>query len=316
MLLPRQDQIQELIELLWNPWNPRGTSSALKGRRSRRFSRKAAPGHEFIDSGIELRSGPPPEGPLIILLALLGAAIGAEWLPSEPLFARPLADPREPSSSLTVNSDARIRAALASELGLVQVGRRLRAQVGISAGTWMDFRAEEGLTFAFDSFDGRFGIPVDLAWPGGRLRVGWRHTSAHLADGQRTAQNHPPHITWSREEAYALGSGAVGPITAYLGGSWLIRTLPDLPRAGVQAGFVARVGRRYYGAVDLQLRGEDDWQPGVSGRAGVWLGPGASPPLRVGLAAYEGPDRRGQFLGLDETWVGLQVGIEGRRPAP
>ena len=223
------------------------------------------------------------------------------WLPEPSLLAPSLADPRAPISQVTTRfGDDRLDATLGIDAPLVQVHA---VQLHLVAAGWMSFRQDGPLTYALLTFDGTFGVPVQVEYERWRFEGGWQHQSAHLADGTRmTGERHIP-ISYSREVLWTRVAAELGPVTPWLGGSFLARSTPALSPWAVQA--VAQAQWRFlFASVDLQLRAED---PDLA--VGAWLGVQHDQRVNFGLYGYRGPDRRGQFLGEDDTWVGLRLAL-------
>ena len=227
------------------------------------------------------------------------------WLPPEPLLMPSLADPRAPVSHVSTRfGDERLDAGLGTAVPIVQYKD---VQVHLVGGAWMSFRNDGPLTYALLSFDGTFGVPVQVAYESWRFEAGWRHISAHLADGTR--MNGPElriPIAYSREVIWTRAAYPLGPVQPWLGVSYLGRSTPALKPWALQAG--ARAEWRFlFAEVDLQIAAED---PDVA--VGVVLGVQRERRVHLGLRAYRGPDRRGQFLGEDDAWVGLALLLDPR----
>ncbi|MCP4806148.1 MAG: hypothetical protein GY913_05120 [Proteobacteria bacterium] len=235
------------------------------------------------------------------------------WLPAAPLDPPSLADPRalRPSASLRFASD-RLDASLGTAQPLVQLGDTVQVQVQLAGGGWMSFQQTGDATFALTTFDGRFGLPVQIGWDLWVAEAGWIHTSAHLADGTRMSGEHRTPITWSREELYADLSRRVGPARIEAGASALARTTPDLGRGGLHFGGDA-AWRFLFVAANLSLRAEYDWDPGVQGLLGVRHVTEQGTAGHLALQLYDGPDRRGQYQGEDDRFVGLTFGFDAVR---
>ncbi len=243
-------------------------------------------------------------------------------LPAQSVWALPIADTRSPLSTVLLRagtSGLAIDAGLGADFPFVQVRSlsHVEAQVGLMAGAFMQFGAGGQLTFDLQTFDGEFGLPVDVRSGPWAVRGEWVHISAHYGDGIRKSGEHPTNLDpYSREFVGLYGSrdldGPLG-ITAhvYLGGHALIHELPAaLPFAG-------QVGAEVFGpwrltpylAVDVQTAEEYAWSPDLTAQLGgaLWEPCGR---FRVALAARSGPDETGKTAGTPEQWVGLMVGFD------
>ena len=240
------------------------------------------------------------------MLLLFASTAWAAWapMPGPPLLATPIADPRASRLQATWRSDGEIDAALGHVVPLVQYSGPVRVQAGLLFGTWLRFEPSGPGTFDLNTFDGSFGVPVDLEIDELSLRVAWRHTSAHVADGLDR-----PSITFSREELLALARYDLGLVSVYGGGSWMWKSAPELPRLGAQAGLEGQ-GQWWFAALDLQLRAEDDWAPGISAFAGARIQRARGPVLRLGPCASWGADRRGQFPEGRDEHLGLRLDLD------
>ncbi len=237
---------------------------------------------------------------------LLLSVAHAAWapMPGSPLFASPVADPRASRMHVTWRPDGQIDAALGQVVPLVQYSGPARVQAGLLFGTWLRFEQAGPGTFNLNTFDGSFGVPVDVELEHLAIRVAWRHTSAHIADGLDR-----PTITWSREEALVQARTELGPVQLYGGASWLLRSTPELPRLGLQLGLESE-GPWWFASADLQLRTEDEGSPGAAAFAGLRVQRNRGPVLRLGPCAAWGPDRRGQYPNTDDPYVGLRLDLD------
>lgn len=232
------------------------------------------------------------------------------WLPSAPLDAPSLADPRALRPAVTVRSNqTRLDASLGTQHPLVQLGDEVRVQLHLAGGAWMSFLRTDVASFALLTFDGRFGVPIQVAWGPWVAEGAWVHTSAHLADGLRMTGTPRAPITWSREELTLDLTRRLGPHRVEVGGSMLARTTPDLGRPGVHAGGDAS-WRLLFVAADVGARAETDWDLSISALAGLRHVTDRGPAAHLALAVYDGPDRRGQYQGESDRYLGLSFGLD------
>ena len=113
-------------------------------------------------------------------------------LPMSPLHTPDWANTREARSVVRTHTSG-IEAALGEEASLIgqDLPHGLRWRLGLEAAAFMSFEPEGELTFSLLTFDGIFGLPVDLAWRNWRARLEWAHLSAHFADGVRHGEELP-----------------------------------------------------------------------------------------------------------------------------
>ena len=190
-------------------------------------------------------------------------------------------------------------------------------QVGLLAGAFMAFGSGGELTFDLQTFDGRFGLPVDVRSGGWAARAEWVHVSAHYGDGIRKSGETPTNLdSYSREYVGLAGSRdfAVPDVLAarvYVGGHALIHSLPASPPLAVQVGgeIEGPWAVAPYLAADLQLAQEFSWSPAVSAQLGARVLRDRS-RFRVALAVRAGPDETGKSAGIPERWVGVVFGFD------
>jgi len=188
-----------------------------------------------------------------------------------------------------------------------------KAQLGLEAGVFMNFDAGGTLTFDLETFDGLFGLPVDVASGPWSARLEIAHISAHYGDGVRKDGEKPTNTdAYSREFVTVLGARTLGPARLYLGGHVVTHATPVATPWMLQVGGEIAAPWRYapFAAVDLQLAQEHDWAPAFAAEAGLYAWSGRR-RLRLGVATHTGPDDTGKYDGLDETYVGVLVGFDG-----
>jgi hypothetical protein len=186
-----------------------------------------------------------------------------------------------------------------------------RAQVGLATALFLGFEADGELTFDFETFDGWFALPIDVAsgpWSG---RLEWAHLSAHWGDGVRDDGIRPNLDTYSREWVRLWGARTVGPARFYASGQALLHALPATePFAASVGGEVEGPWRvAPYAAVDLRVAQEDGWNPAFGAAAGVRLQSGTH-RLRLGLMARIGPEDTGKRRPGDEAWLGIALAYD------
>ncbi len=242
---------------------------------------------------------------------------GWTLLPAYALFALPVADTRSPSSSVTLrwNEGFAVDAAIGVNFPLVQwENANARVQAGVLAAAFLGFDPAGEITFDFETFDGIFALPVDLAvgeWAG---RIQWGHTSAHFGDGARNNDDGDrPNIfdAYSREWIQLQGGRRLGPARVYGGVRGIThgtgRGAPLMVQIGGEGEGPWKLAP--YAAIDLQIAGESAWKPALAGQLGGRVHVGGH-RLRVGLAARTGPDDTGRLQSQEETYIGLILGFD------
>lgn len=274
----------------------------------------------------------------LALLGLLGAAAAAPttWtgLPAEGLWWHGMADPRAPLSHLTVRTAREsslvgpgpygpaVDVGLAGELRLLGLEtRELRAVVGLEGATWLGFQSSPGLVFDLLTFDGRFGLPVDLAWGPWSLRLHPSHTSAHTADGipRLDAAEVVGDGSFSREDLELLGGRELGPLRLRAGGRLVLHAVHETGRWGGQLGgdLLPAGALAPYLGLDARFGPDLDGELLLSGQIGLaWSGEAGR--LRLALSAHDGPQLAGKLQTLEDRWLGLLLGLDttGRLATP
>lgn len=251
-------------------------------------------------------------------------AAGAAWLLFPSMLHTPVyIDPLEPMSRVRLHSDG-LTAAVGQTVPVVGVqAGELRAQVGLLGGVYMGFQPGRELTFYLLTFDGIFGIPVDVRWRSLEARLAVTHLSAHYGDGIRLLERYPGperQGAFSREwVALTVGAhlfeGVAGlqEVYAFTGGRAIYHVVDDgggaAAWAGVQADWLPRHGP--FAAVQVMAAGEQDWTPNVSVQVGGRLG--ASGRIRLAGVFYTGRGQAGKESVDPEQHVGAQVAFSPRR---
>ncbi len=240
------------------------------------------------------------------------------FLPAAALHPTLVADPREPRSTVTV-ARAAVLASLADELPVVggEAGPGAAWSLGVLAGVFMGFDPGGELTFNLLTFDGAFGLPLDLRAGPWNARLAWVHESAHLADGYRVSGGRPPEDalgTWSREALRLQVAREFGGFLPYLGAQGVTHAVDRGAGVGGQAGLVWAGPRHLFAALDVRAESDTAWRPALSAEAGLaWRGEG-SRVLRLGVAAYAGPQPAGRLRDEELRYVGLRLGVDRDGP--
>lgn len=243
-------------------------------------------------------------------------------LPEQSVWTLPVADTRSPLSAVLLRSSdsgVGIDATLGADFPVLDYELRegTHLQVGLLAGAFMAFGSGGELTFDLQTFDGRFGLPVDARSGAWAARAEWVHVSAHYGDGVRKSGQTPTNLdAYSREYIGLAGSRDLAvPDTiaarVYAGGHALVHSLPDAPPFAVQGGgeLEGPWSVAPYLAADVQLAQEFGWAPAVSAQLGARVLRGRS-RFRIALAVRAGPDETGKSAGTDERWVGVVFGFD------
>lgn len=247
-------------------------------------------------------------------------AIEVHALPSRPLWEDAVADSRAPRSALTARlvGTPGVDATLALPVPLVAFdpadpdGGGWRVQVGLATALFLGFAGDGPLVFDFETFDGWFALPVDVAVGPWSARLEWAHLSAHYGDGVRDNGFRPGNFDpYSREWVRLWGARTVGPARVYASAWALIHALPVAAPFGVSGG--AEVEGPWplapYAAVDLRVAQEDAWEPALGGQLGGRLVSGAN-RLRLGVAARVGREDTGKLRPGGEAWLGVTLSYD------
>jgi len=239
------------------------------------------------------------------------------WLPAASLFALPIADTRSPLSSVTLRWDDRfaVDATVGADFPLFRYTKEaLMIDGGIEAGVQMGFQPNENLRFDLETVDGTFGFPFGLRYRHWSARFEVQHTSAHFADGVWDDAEVPATLYgYSREWTRLLVARDVGPARVYAGFRALIHDQRKLDPWAAQLGGEVEGPWKLapFGAVDLQVAGENDWEPEVAAQVGVRAVVVRGQRLRVAVIGRYGPEDTGKLQGQRERWVGLVFGLDG-----
>lgn len=239
----------------------------------------------------------------------------ASPLPSAPIWADPVADSRAPRSNVTAHlgEGAGIDATLGLPVSLVELALgETRLHVGLAAAIFVGFVGDGVLIFDFETFDGWFALPIDLAVGPWSARLEWAHLSAHYGDGVRDNAVLPSNFeAYSREWARLWGARTLGPARVYASVWALVHTLPEADPFGVSGGVEVEGPWRFapYAAVDVRSAQEDGWTPAWGGQLGGRMVSGTH-RLRLGLAGRYGPEDTGKLRPASEAWLGITLAYD------
>ena len=258
-------------------------------------------------------------------------AIGYVPLPRGDVFCPVLADPKGLRSFVSyLRGDADEFATnvgsvgIADAFGLVRFGGRRPGngvQVSLAGGVFAQFDLG---THSYDLINADYliGLPVTVRLGGSSARLRVYHQSSHLGDEFLLRADRPDRENLSFEALELLLSQDVGPLRAYAGGEYFLNRNPESlsrklahggvelrPAAALRFGTLGAV--RFVAAGDVKVVEEDDdWEVGVSARAGFEIGrarEGGVPSRRWSLLYefYDGPSPYGQFFQNDVRLMGV-----------
>ena len=249
---------------------------------------------------------------------------GFQPLPQGELFCGLLADPKAPRSFASALHGS--AGDFPSQIGAVGIGDRFgvlrwgRVQMSLFGAVFSQFDLGAP-SFDLINADYLVGLPLTVRYRGFSTRLRAYHQSSHLGD-EFLLRSQVDRENLSFESIELMLSQELGPVRLYGGGERLISPNPeDLSELVGQGGLELRPGAallrvgmlgsaRVIGAADVKLIEEQDWEAGVSLRAGLEGSrvemPGA-PVSRWQLLFeyYSGPTPYGQFFRRDLTYWGV-----------
>jgi hypothetical protein len=251
---------------------------------------------------------------------------GFRPLPQGELFCSLLADPKAPRSFASALHGS--AGNFPSQIGAVGIGDRFgvfrwgRVQLDLFGAVFSQFDLGAP-SFDLVNADYLVGLPLTLRYRGfsGRLRA--YHQSSHLGD-EFLLRSQVDRENLSFESIELLLSQKIGPVRLYGGGERLLSPSPDdlsdlVGHGGVElrpGAALLRVGMlgsaRLVGAADVKLIEEQDWEAGVSLRAGFEVSRSNMPAVPVSrwqllFEYYDGPTPYGQFFRRDLTYWGVGI---------
>ena len=262
----------------------------------------------------------------LLLLALVVGPGALAAQSTEPLFARLLADPREPGFFATYLW-GRSRA-LASRLGSVGLGqtigvfRKQHWELALAAGVFSQFNMGSPTNDLINT-DYRVGLPVTYRRGAVATRLQIYHQSSHLGD-EYLLHTGAKRVDLTFESAELIVSHDAARWRVYSGGEYAFKRSPsDLKPAVLRAGVeyrgvhpVVHVGHlaegRLVAGLDVASIQVRDWQPAWSLVSGFEMStPGAAPgsgwEWSILLHAYTGPTPYGQFYRDPLSSVGIGI---------
>lgn len=249
---------------------------------------------------------------------------GGKYFPKGFLFKPLLADPKQPSFSVSYRE---YWLSLGTyNIGAVDYGGTIGiyrwSQAADNGQLQIDFTAGAFSQFDLDvpspelvNTDFTVGIPITWRKGPNSLRVTLIHQSSHLGP-KYFAYNQPSNYALSFEKISGLWSHQWQQWRIYGGGGYLLWPIPNnIKRPLVQGGLEFK-GRpildgygRLVGGLDVQSWAEDKWKPNVSLKVGIAYA-GSDPAkraARIMLEAYSGRSPDGQFYKYHVTYIGLGI---------
>jgi hypothetical protein len=251
-------------------------------------------------------------------------------LPRGDVFCPLIADPKGLRSFVSyLRGDPEDFATNVGSVGIADVFGLLRVG-GARPGDGVQLSLTGGVFAQFDlgapsydliNADYAIGVPLTLRRGATSARVRVYHQSSHLGDEFLLRAERPDRENLSFEAVELLLSQDVGALRLYAGGEQFVdrqpRNLPERlahggvelrPPGGLRFGTVGTA--RLVAATDVKIvAADDDWNVGVSARAGIEVGRGREggvPARRWSLLYefYDGPSPYGQFFQRDVRLMG------------
>jgi hypothetical protein len=290
-------------------------TSALQGRIEQAISLSKLASKVNWIGVTECKDAEPPDGPVV-------EAAVTEALPPTDLFQPPLADLREPRTTISYLNYASRKEADdhdgPNDAGSVSLGDTFPiANIARSDGSTLQFGIEAGIFSLFD-LNGESNDLVNADYLGGfnltyqdarwSVRGRFFHQSSHLGDEFLLNNPDIERLNLSYEEANFLLSYHWNWLRLYGGGGAIFRSEPDLDPFSGQFGIELRAADAIEGldlifAADFQAREELDYNINESYLAGVGLNKYNDRELRLMGGYYSGYSPNGQFFGDEvEFW--------------
>lgn len=251
---------------------------------------------------------------------------GFQPLPDGEIFCPLLADPKAKRSFASMIDGT--AEDFPSRIGAVGIGdgfglfRWGIVQLSLSGSVFSQFDLGSP-SYDLINADYIIGIPLTVRYRGfsGRLRA--YHQSSHLGD-EYLLRDQVERENLSFESVELILSQEIGPLRLYGGGEHLISPSPDdlasmVAHGGVELlpGFsILRVGNlgsaRLIAAGDVKVIEEQDWETGVSLRAGFEVSRAEAPASPISrwqlmFEYYDGPTPYGQFFRRDLSYWGVGI---------
>jgi hypothetical protein len=256
--------------------------------------------------------------PAVLLLSMSPAAFsqtldaGRVFFPLRSLWSLPIANQREPRFSLRLTSLHGAETSIGGVFPLVRFygpsDGREGLQLDLEAAVFTRLAGKLKLTVA------DYALSLPFSWSRGpwQARFGYHHVSGHLGD------------EYIKDTGVETRSVARGEVVAGLARRWAgYRLYGEAGVAYAMRGIPSDEKERLdfggewlpqnsplFGALDLELRADHDWEPDVTLQMGREWRAASGRRARVGIEGYHGRSPYLQFRGVDEHWGGISIGLD------
>lgn len=236
----------------------------------------------------------------LFTFAIVPTGFELELIPKERPFRLTFADPREIRMALSSQGASSIQASVGNYFSIFSIrdpeDLDWTFHFGLEGAGFFSLRQADR-RFPLETTDGLLGIYAEGGRSLWQYQVRYTHISAHLSDG---SSEHP--IAYSRE--FLTVRGGILPLPQlhfYVGTKYLVRTIPELPRWGLQLGGSYFLGLGKFSpfvATDLKWQQESPVNPSLNLQIGLALNnpPQAYRSFRFFYNYYTGADYRGQYF--------------------
>ena len=253
-------------------------------------------------------------------------------LPRGDVFCPLIADPKGVRSFVSyLRGDADEFATDVGSVGIADVFGLLRfggrrpgngVQLSLTGGVFAQFDVGSS-SYDLINADYVIGVPLTVRVGGSSARLRVYHQSSHLGDEFLLRSEHPERENLSFEALELLLSQDLRALHVYAGGEYYLNRHPGnlpsklahggvelRPAAALRFGTLGAVRFVAAGDVKAVSENDDDWEVGVSARAGFEIGrarEGGVPSRRWSLLYefYDGPSPYGQFFNRNVRLMGV-----------
>ncbi|RMD91049.1 MAG: DUF1207 domain-containing protein [Calditrichaeota bacterium] len=234
--------------------------------------------------------------------------------PSERIFYRLLADPREVRFAmgfLLKRNEFSGNIGYSGGLVQFQIGD-IPVQMRIESMAFLVLKTTSQ-TFPIQTSDFYFGLPFDFRFNQISARLKWAHVSSHLGDEIPRASE--IRIDFSREFWQLLLSYDGSQLRFYGGFLWAYHVLPRVGPWTLQFGMEWTERKHFhspypYFAVDIKPRQEVGWAPDFNSQVGVVFGNHQKRAIRLALEYFNGHSNQGQFFQRKENDVNIVINFD------
>ena len=246
-------------------------------------------------------------------------------MPDGLLWKPPLANPQEPRSFLKIQSlemdDLSVNdAGIGGTFPVLRVSKPETPDQGFQADVFAAVFSRFVDIRKFAAVDYRFGVPFTYSHGPWSFKVAYEHTSCHLGDEFMAEHNLESKDSTRNEVTFGIAYYPVETIRVYgVFGYWAQYSTfvdgasPQRYQCGVEWSQPGPTGvwGKPYAALDLELRGDEDFTPNVTAQVGwQWTGAHSRPGTRLALEYYDGRSPFGQFIDQHESWLALGVFVD------